>query len=365
MGDMNLASATSSDMENRVDNWAIEAKQVDSAYDQPETEWINPNWNTYWGYFNEIPELKNAILMKAAWIVGKGYTVEDLQKEVILDNIKGWGKDSFRDILFNLEVIRRIGGDAFAEIIRDKDTGFLENLKPIDPGTIKIIIDRDGMIKRYEQITKTNKTLHKFQPEDILHLTNNRLADQIHGISDIVAIEKIIKANAESFEDMQKIMHRQARPMIMFKLGTDNQAKIDAFVAKMDKAVNKGENIYVPNDKDSVDYEVVQVNISQLLLSWRDDLRNSFYRTVGLPQIVPGGGGQSTESESKVIYLAFEQLVEHDQKYWEEQLWQQLGIKINLIHPASIEPAMQTDERKDAMQGLEIQPSDFQAGVGR
>ena len=171
-------------------------------------------------------------------------------------------------------------------------------------------------------------------------------------------MEQTILAMNENFVDMKKIMHRQARPMIMFKLGTDDTAAINAFVAKMDAAVNKGENIYIPDDKNSVAYEVVQVNISQIIMEWKTALNNQFYRAVGMPLVLFGQAG-TTESGGKIEYLGHEQVFEHDQKYLEDQVWQQLQLKINLIPPTTLLNDLQTDQAKDANQGMEIQPSDM------
>lgn len=358
-----IGNATVSDMTTRVPDFTIDSMQTDAATGEKETEYQNSKWTSQWGYFNSVPDLKSAIILKAIWVVGKGFTT-DTGTKVLLDHISGWGKDTFEDILFNLEVCKRIAGDAYAEIIRED--GVIVNLKPLNPGSIKIVVDQAGIIKRYEQTEKTSgKTHKKFKPEDILHLSNNRLADQIHGISDIDALEKTILAEEENFEDMKKVMHRQAKPMIMFKLKTDNQGKINAFISKMEDATRKGENIYIPFDEESVSYEVVQVNVSQIIMEWRNDIRNKFYRSVGLPQIVPGGGGQSTESESKVIYLAFEQIVEKEQREIERQLVEQLGVEIDLYPPATLSQDLQRDEAKDAQNALTFQPSDTQAGVGR
>ena len=366
MARLDIGKATASNLSSFTE-YAVDSKQLDSVGDQEETTWINAKWSQYWGYFSYVPDLKSAILMKAIWNVGKGWTA-DARTEVILDHITGWGKDKFSDILFNMEVIRRVNGDSFAEIMRSED-GKIINLKPLDPSTVRIVVDRKGIIIRYEQIAKVKGTNAptKFQPEDIFHLSNNRMADQIHGISDIESVEKIILADEESFSDMKKVMHRQAKPLIMFKLGTDDQQKINAFVTKMDEATNKGENIYIPDDENAVSYEVVQVNPSAIIMQWRDDIRNKFYRTIGLPQIVPGGGGQSTESESKVIYLAFEQLVEHDQRFIEDQVWEQLQLRINLIPPATLSESLQQDTAKDGGMGgqMGFQPSDMMAGAGR
>lgn len=366
MSNMNLGAAASSNLSNQS-AYSVDPKQVDGVTDAEETYWQNFRWTKQWGYFNAVADLKSALLMKSIWNVGKGYTA-DTDTKVILEHITGWGKDTFDDILFNMDVIKRVGGDSYAEIIRDPDTELIVNLKPLDPGSMRIVVDRQGRIKRYEQTNKTGATqpIIKFKPEEILHLSNNRLADQIHGISDIDAVEKTILADEQLFDDINKVMHRQAKPMIMFKLGTDDTTQISNFISKMDNATQKGENIYIPNDTNTVDYEVVEVNVSAMLLAWGDNLRNKFYRTIGLPQVVPGAGGQSTESESKVIYLAFEQIVEKEQRQLEEQLWQQLTLRIDLNPPTSISQPLQADTSKDgAMQQMNMQPSDMQVGAGR
>lgn len=362
MGSMDIGNAQTSNLTNTVADIEISSMDTDGVSGLDETEYQNSKWSQYWGYFNAVAELKSALLLKVIWNVGKGYTT-DPKTEVILDHVSGWGKDSFNDVLFNMVLVAKLGGDSYAEIIRAED-GTLLNLKPLDPGTMKIIVDSKGMIKRYEQTNKNpvNKAVVKFKPEEIFHLSNNRLADQIHGISDIVSLENTILADNESFEDVMKVMHRQARPLIMFKLKTDNVAKINAFMAKMDKATADGENIYIPDDDDIVSYDVVQVNVNALMMDWRNDIRNKFYRTIGLPQIVPGAGGQSTESESKVIYLAFEQIVEKEQRYIEKQIWNQLNLKIDLVPPTSISQNLMTDASKD---GANFQPNDVTAGVGQ
>lgn len=356
-----IANTVTGNMSTIVTDIEVSALNTDGATGQKEYTWQNTNWSTYWGYFNSIPELKSALLMKATWDVGKGYTA-DPETTVILDHISGWGKDTFLDILFNMDLISRLAGDSYAEIIRDTD-GLLLNLKVLDPSSIKIVVDERGLIKRYEQTNKITNKIEKFDPDQIFHLSHNRLADQVHGISDIVSMEQTILAELENFTDMKKIMHRQARPMIIFKLKTDDQTKINAFVAKMDNAMLRGENVYVPDDENILSYEVVQINISNTIMAWRDDIRNKFYRTLGLPLIVFGSSG-STESGGKIEYLAHEQVFSHDQKFIEEQIWNQLYLRIKLNSPVTLLENLQQDERKDADQGLELQPSDVTAGSG-
>lgn len=362
MGNQNLNNAILSNQAGVVGEFSIDPMNTDGVGGTKETFYQNNRWAQQWGYFNSVPDLKSAILMKAIWNVGKGYTCSP-ETEVILRHISGWGKDTFEDILFNMEVTKRIGGDALAEIIRDK-SGLIINLKPLDPSSIGWYVDNKGIITRYCQKSKVpNGKEIEFKPEDILHLSNNRVADQIHGISDIDVLESTILADEENFADIRKVMHRQARPLIIFKLKTDDPSTISAVQAKLDQATKLGENIYLPDDDNTLSYEVVQVQVSDLILAWRDDMRNKFFRAIGLPQVVPGAGGNSTESESKVIYLAFEQIVEKEQRTIEAQIRSQLFLEIDLVPPASISGNLVSDANKDG--SLAPQPSDTTAGVGR
>jgi len=329
-----------------------------------ETEWQNHNWGRQWGLFNTNSDLRNAINMKAIWTVGKGYTTNE-RNTVILRQISGMGKDTFDTIMFSLEVTKRIGGDAYAEIIRSED-GILINIKPLDPSTIKHIVDARGILIRYEQHGKLSnkKSIKKFQPKDMLHLTNMRLADSLHGLSDVDILEPVVKADEQSFDDLQKFMHWQAKPQIMFKIGTDNQAKINDFITKMEAAHQKGDNIYIPDDENAVDYKVIQVTANEVILKYRNELRGKFYRGIGLPQVQVGGSGGGTESDSKVIYLAHEQIVHWEQLELEQQLLKQLGIEITFTRPATLSQDLQNDEKKDgANAALTFQPSDTTAGV--
>lgn len=370
-----LNNAAQGNLSNAVVDFSVTPKQTDGATGQEETEYQNNDWTKQYGYFCSNGDLKSAIIAKSIWVVGKGWNA-DADAKVILDNIKGNGKESFDDILFNMDVTRRMSGDSFAEIITDPDTETILNLKVLDPSTIKIIQNKKGIIERYEQTAKypNDKLKNKiknliglkqhftFKPEEIFHLSNNRIADNIHGTSDLIATEDILKADMESFVDIKKLMHRQARPLLVFKLKTDDPTTIANFAAKMDKATADGENIYIPNDENAVSFEVVQVTPNPAVFQWRDELRKKFYRNIGLPELLPSGGGDATESGGKIGYLAFEQVVEREQRYIEQQVWEQLNLRINLIPPATLSNDLKQDEAKDPNV---FQPSDTQAGVGK
>lgn len=365
-----IDSAQTSDMTNRVSNIEIEAKQIDGAGEQKETAYINSNWGKQLGIYKTIPEFKIALDMRAIWTIGqKVECTPDV--EVILDHISGWGKDTFRGILKNMLITKRLGQDSFAEIMRDDENGEIINLKPLDPSTIRQVYDRKGIILRYEKIARIGdrqKTEQRFEPEEIFHLTNNRIADEIHGTADSDALKSIIEANNESFKDVRLLMHRWVKPIMKFIMNTSDTAKIAAYALKMDRCVDLGENIYLP--KDTVDHEVISVpgNATLNPLPWREHLKNYFFQVVGIPQIIMGSSGEFTESTAKIAYVAFQNSVMDEQIDVMEQIWDQLGLKVklNFSNPLRNEliSELRTDEKKDGAQGMEFQPQDMTAGAG-
>ena len=169
----NIDAAQLSDLTNKIEDNNIYAVNMDASSGQKEYVWQNSRAALQWGIFCTVPQLKSAFIMKAIWNVGKGYTT-DVNTEVTLDHISGFGKDCFDDILFNMEVQKRIYGDAYAEIIRDKDTQRIINLKPLDNATMRVIIDENNLILRYETKAQGKETI-KWKPNEIFHLIGSLL----------------------------------------------------------------------------------------------------------------------------------------------------------------------------------------------
>jgi hypothetical protein len=76
-------------------------------------------------------------------------------------------------------------------------------------------------------------------------------------------------------------------------------------------------------------------------------LDNFFYRAVGVPKIVTGGSEEFTEASSKIAYLTFSQYFIREQKELSADLWNQVGIKIKLNTPATLQNELLSDEQKD------------------
>lgn len=366
MAETRISTAESSDLTNAVTDFSVDPQSVDGVQDQKETTWTNTKWTQNLGYYKTIPELRAIIDAKATWTIGKGFKANS-DTEATLNLIKGWGKETFNTILENMIRTMHIAGDSFAEIIRNENYE-LTNLKVLPPESIRIVANQKGKIERYEQISKLKNPDKKFKPIQILHLCRNRVADEIHGVSMVESLAEIILMRNEAMKDMKQLMHRHVKPVMIFHLDTDNATEIAAFKVKMDEANEDGENMYVP--KDVVVPEILSIAQNATLnpLPWIDSLKNHFYQSAGVPQIILGGSAEFTEATAKIAYLAFQQTIEEDQLYIEEQIWAQLELEIELDFPASLENELLSDSKKDGMESENpqgINPSETTAGEGQ
>jgi hypothetical protein len=329
-------SADYTDMDNQVANRTVATvTPTNIAY----PEWMSPNYTKWLGYYTKVPDLKSAIDAKATWTVGKGYKAKP-EAEAILDKIKGFGKESFNSILANMSRTYTMNGDAFAHIVTKEHSEEILNLKPLDPNTIKIMGNSRSVIARYEQWAN-GKIINKFRPEEIFHLCWGRTGGSIHGTSTVESIEDTILAMNEAYGDMRVVFHRYVKPLIVSIVDTDDTSEIAAYKQKLDKAVDLGENMVVPKGTlDSMERMAIPANATLDPIPWIQQLQRRFIIANGIPEIVLGHGSSTTEATSKILYLAFQQMVEGHQTFIEEQVKAQLGLDIELEFPASIEPAV-------------------------
>ncbi len=348
MSENTIRSAKVGELTNTMDNYEVDPMVTDGATGQKETEYTNQNFPEQLGHYKQIPELRAVIDALARWTVGKGILASK-EDTLTMDLIKGFGKDTFNTIIENQSRVSKIAGDSFAHIIRSEN--IIVNLKPLDPSTIKTVANKKGIILRYEQIAKNpgdkKKVIHKFDPEEIFHLSRNRTADEIHGISLIEALKNIIHMRNEAMEDYRIVLHRHVKPLVKFMLDTDDETKINAFIVKADYAINKGENLYLP--MGTVEHEIISVPTNATLspLAWIKELNNYFFQAAGVPQIIVGGSQEMTEATAKVAYVCFEQTIREEQLYLTEQIGHQLALTVIFEFPASLTNDMISDEKKD------------------
>lgn len=346
MVDYNVEKTSRTDLTNAVNNYVVEDYNLDSPEGYGETYHDFPNSSEYLSYYKNIPELKKAIDAFAIWTVGKGYEVSSFRK-AILRRITGWGEDSFKSILKNLVRVKKYQGDAFAEIVRD-DNGELLNLKPLATQDMRVVVDDKGIIKRYEQLDRNNpkSILNKFKPEEILHLCNDRVENEVHGTSVIEACKWVINARNEAMSDYRKVLHRNVVPVRVIEVDTDDPDRRDHLIAEYEQQIAKGEVLVIP--KGTVEIKDNSITI-QDPTTWIKYLENFFYQAVGIPRVI-ATSLDYTEAGSKIGYLTFEPIYTDEQKELEEDLLNQVGISIKFTKPPSLQDKIQSDEEKNTGQ---------------
>ena len=364
MADNRIGGAVASDLTNAMTDFSVSSQTTDAQGEQDETYWTDTNFTQYFGYYKDekTPEITSVIDAKAYWTMGKGFQADEITT-MLLDTIKGNGFDTFNTILENMIRVSELGGNAYAEKIYDDEDNLI-NLKPLDPAVMRHVLNRQGMIIRFEQLSKTKDQPKKFKPEDIFYLPRNRIADECHGTGIAQKLKLIIDMKNEAMADQRQAMHWNVKPRWKFKLKTDDQTEIAAYKRKMDSATGLGENIYEPFDASESELISVPPNATLNPMSWIEYLDNLFYEVGGVPKFIVGGLGGMTEAAVKIGYLAFQQTIEARQLLIEEQVLSQLNLVINLEFPASLENELLSDKKKDSESGA-TQPNDTTAGSER
>lgn len=360
MADTDIAQTTQTDLKGTVSDFRVDPVTPEGVETSKETTYDYPDFTKYFGYYKTIPELKQSIDALANWSVGKGFETPSKLNKVILRRITGWGEDTFDSILWNLMVTKKVNGDAFAEIIRN-DKGTLINLKTLDPSVMRVVVDEKGIVKRYEQRSKTNAKAEtkKFKPSEILHLVNDRVADEIHGTSVVESVQWVIDARNESMSDWRRVLHRSTIRVI--EVDTDDTTKLSTIKRQYAEAIKNGEVLLVP--KDNYSFPDAPINFIDPQ-AWIKYLEDFFYQAVGVPKVILGGSSEFTEASSKIAYVTFEQVYTKEQSELEKDLFNQLGIEIKFNKPVSLTSEAITAEDKNKAQ-TGFQPNDTNVRSGK
>jgi hypothetical protein len=154
--------------------------------------------------------------------------------------------------------------------------------------------------------------------------------------------------------DWKIVLHRNVYPVRIWELDTDIDSKINEFKGKVANAKYRGEDMFVPKGTVQTALAAVSQNSSMNSLPWIQVLNQYFYQAVGVPQIIIGGSQELTQTAAQIAYLAFEQCIEEEQLYIEEQVLSQLNLEINLEFPASLQNNLISDNRKDGSQSQQM-----------
>ena len=348
---MDVKNTTTSKLDQSLKVQTTASEDVDRAGTEKDTKWVNDKWITYNAYYKKHLTVKSVINKLGMWSVGKGFK----GSEETLNKIIGWGKDTFNEVIDNQVRVKHINGDSYAEIIREKGIlnlgglikgkGKIINLKPLNPGSIGHVINPQGMLEGYKQ-KLADGTEKPLKLEQVFHLTLNRTADEIHGTGDIQSLTTFLDKIKQLDEDMSVMFHRFVVPLVIWKLNTDNEPAMTTFKTQQVKARNGGDDMVIPDM--AVDWSLLEsgkVGIDPM--NWRNKWTEEVIKGGGVPALIMAIEAGTTEASSKMVYLAWQQVIEKEQRDLEAQMKLQLGLEVKFDFPARIEDNLNEDKNKD------------------
>ena len=357
MAELNPKSATTTDFTNVVPDFIVNAKALDVAQNNGSEfhyHYFDKAPQNF-GYYFQIPEIFSAANAMANYSVGLGWSTQDMNLKIELEHVTGMGKDSFDQVMWNHEVVKLIVGDSFAEVKR-KDNKII-NIIPISPERVRTA-SKDGRLHHYD--TWNGSEWKKIEVENMLHSSNKRIGDQVHGTSQIDACKWVIDARNEALVDGRLIQNRgKALGIAYYK--TDNAGKIAYANSQIEKAVKNGEMVGLPEGTVEIK-EFPTKNIVDRQ-SWIAYLENFFYQVFGVPRSIVSSDGTS-EVGGKMGYVTFEVPARIEAQFMEKDLWNQQAIKITFNRAPSL-GGMVGDNLNKSTGDTSIQPNDVMATMNR
>lgn len=348
-----LGNSTTTTMVDDVADYEVDEKSTDGGYGNKENEWTNTDASKNYGFYYGVGEYRAAINAFATWVMGQGYEADNATK-VILDNIRGWGEDTFQSIIWNMLCAKKFNGDSYSLII-DSEKGTLTNLKPLDPRRIKHITNQKGILIFYDY-TQGDGKVKRYNPQEILHFCNDRILDEPHGISVTSAVEWAITKIQESREDYARLQHTSA--VRIFFVDEQDTVRQDKLKSQYADAIKNKEVMILTCKPDEANFKDLEAPNANNWIAWLNYLEDKFYKQLGVPKVVLGGTSENTEASAKVGVISFEPIWVREITELEKDLWNQLAIKIKVIKQPSLMGNMQADEAKNTGQTkLEYQGS--------
>jgi len=343
MADRRFGNAETTDLDGSIKVQTTSAVDIDS----PGTTdfYQSTTWTTHNAYYKKHSSIKAVMDKLGMWTVGKGRNTEKPSTMKITDRVIGRGNEDFDEVISNLVKGRHIDGDSYAEICGGKGTKLL-NLKPLNSGGIKVWYNDGGIISHYTQRLSDGKEI-RFEKDEIFHLTLNRIGDETHGTGDIATLITYLDKIKQLDEDMAVMFHRYIVPMIIWRMNTTKTTDISQFKADHKIAKDSGQDIII-SDK-AVDWDLVEAGKNGVdPLKWRQTWVEEVTKGGGVPALIMAIEAGTTEASSKMVYLAWQQVIEAEQNYLEKQIKLQLGLDVTFEFPARIEENLGEDEGKDA-----------------
>jgi hypothetical protein len=159
--------------------------------------------------------------------------------------------------------------------------------------------------------------------------------------------------------DWRIMLHRNLIGVRIIEVDEDDSTKLSTLKTQWKDAINKGEVLILP--KGTASFPPTNTQNPE---NWIRYLDNVFYQNVGVPKVILGGSQDYTEASSKVGYLTFEQVYMSEQTLLEDDLWNQLAIKVKFNRPVSLKDPMVESEAANTGQ-VGFQPNEAQVSERR
>lgn len=318
-----------------LDSFNIASKETESTTYQCD-------WNKWHGIYRKIPEARSTIDLECKWIIGKEITFKKANQKEIADRIRGNGNQTFRKILMNHLRVSKIGGDSYLEKIRDKANRLI-NIKILNPGTIRVEANSKGMIKLYAQIvtnnlTKETKVFQTWQPDEIWHLSNDNIADEIHGIPELEKTYDIMKWKSQCMNITSVIFFRYIAPILEIYANTDDPTELAAIKTLYDTSIKNFENRIIP--KGAID-KVERVSVPQYStldpLPWLKFLRSYYTESSNCPDLIRGKSDEVSLAAGKLNYVGWKEKIIFKQLEFAEEIKANIGFDIEFEEPIEID----------------------------
>jgi hypothetical protein len=363
MGSQNISSSTTTALTTGVPNYSISSKALDYVTGgKEETYWYFTDASTNLTYYKNDAALYSGLNTLADWVCGRGFTPISTMDKAKLSLIRGNGKETFESIIRNSYIVKKLQGDSFAEIIRatpDNNKSQLINLRTISPERMRLVINPDGMLKRYDVLV--NGEWKPLEKERVFHL-QERIGDEIHGTGVLTPLKVGIDMFNEAKSDWRRISHRSSLRVLYVDVFNTN--KIAAIREQYKEGIKNGEVLILPGKRGEVEFEDLKLPDVNAFLNWIQYQENFFYQSLRIPKAIMGGTVAVSEGNSKVGILSFEQVYLTEQRQLEQDIWSQLFIMGEFDSPDSMMPQMQENEVKNTSQ-TGMQPKDTQMTGGR
>lgn len=342
---------------NTIKDFSLNSARIDESNNNDETYWYFSDFPKNLAYYKETPMVKQSVDSLAMWTAGRGYETDNYTRAV-LRRIKGWGEDSFDSIMMGLIVIKKVNGDAFAEIIEDEETNILTNLKPLNPLNVRIVVDKKGIIKRYD--VWSGQDWKPLKKNKMLHLSNIRICGEIHGQSAIPSCKWSIDAKEEAQRDWRRYLHNSTIRII--EVDTEDVTQINQIKTQYAEGIKNGQVMILPkNNTEIKDFTAMNV---ATFLEWIRYLDSSIMQSLGVPKSILGGTDSTSEAASKVSYMTFDQVWATEARLLEQDIWNQLRLEITFNSPTSLKDDMINSEAANTGQ-IGFQPNEMTTQVGR